>query len=585
MPQSIVDLRSEAEMDRKLLTLAGPVGWRVAASVALGVLVTAGYVLQGLFLAFALRSVFRGGSIRTTIAWIVASVVIVALRGVLVWAAEIAAQRTAQGTKDYLRDRLLRKLIALGPGYVARRQTGDLQTTIVGGVEALEAYYSRYLPAIFVALIGCTAVIVVLAYVDGRSALLLAAFVVALPLADRLWLRWRMPKSSGIFAAMGAFGAFLLDSLQGVVTLKAFDAAARRRVELARRAANLRRESMKTLSVTLIRTGLTGLISLGGVAAMLAFNAWRVAAGDLAPVVLFMTLLLAREAFRPLDRLERAFHTAWAASGAAAPIAALLAEEPAIHEPVAPQLRPARADIAFDNVTFAYAEGDAPALRSASFTVGEHGFVALVGSSGAGKSTVVALLLRFFDPQAGTIRIGGTDIKELSLADLHALVSVVSQDTYLFHGTVADNLRIAKLGASLEEVRAAAKAAHIDDFIDGLPQSYATEIGERGTQLSGGQRQRLAIARALLKDAPILLLDEATSNVDAASEQVIQQALAALRQRRTTLVIAHRLSTIRQADRILVLDGGAVGEQGRHDDLVARNGLYSKLVFAQGEAA
>jgi ATP-binding cassette, subfamily C, bacterial CydD len=575
----------EAKMDRKLLALAGPVAGRVAVSVSLGLLVTSGYLLQGLFLAFALAGVFRGGTFVTTIAWIVASVMVVALRGVVVWAAEIAAQRTAQGTKDYLRDRLLRKLIALGPGYVARRQTGDLQTTIVGGVEALEAYYSRYLPAMFVALIGCTAVIVVLAYVDWRSALLLAAFVVALPVADQLWLRWRMPKSSGIFAAMGAFGAFLLDSLQGVVALKAFDASARRRVELARRAAVLRQESMNTLSVTLMRTGLTGFISLGGTAVVLAVNAWRVAMGDLAPVVLFMTLLLAREAFRPLDRLEKAFHTAWTARSAATPIAALLAEAPAVHEPVATKPRPARAEITFKDVTFAYVEGDAPALRSASFTVGENGLVALVGPSGAGKSTVVALLLRFFDPQAGSIGIGGIDIKDLSLADLHALVSVVSQDTYLFHGTIEDNLRIAKPEATTEEIRAAAKAANIAEFIDGLPQRYATEVGERGTQLSGGQCQRLAIARALLKDAPILLLDEATSSVDAASEQAIQRALAMLTRRRTTLVIAHRLSTIRQADRILVLDNGTVREEGRHDDLVALNGLYSKLVLAQGEAA
>lgn len=574
-----------AKMDRKLLALAGPVEGNVAASVMLGLLVTLGYLLQGLFLAFALATVFRGGAVETTIDWIIASVAVVVLRGALVWAAEIAAQRTAQCTKEYLRDRLLRKLIALGPGFLARRQTGDLQTTIVGGVEALEVYYSRYLPAIFVAVLGCTGVILCLAWVDWRSALLLAVFVVALPVADQLWLRWRMPKSSGIFAAMGAFGAFLLDSLQGVVTLKAFDASARRRVELARRAAVLRRESMNTLSVTLMRTGLTGLISLGGVAAMLAFNAWRVAAGDLAPVVLFMSLLLAREAFRPLDRLERAFHTAWAASGAAAPIAALLAEEPAVHEPSAPKAKPARADILFDDVTFAYAEGDVPALRSASFTVGEHGFVALVGASGAGKSTVVALLLRFFDPQAGTIRIGGIDIRDLSQADLHALLSVVSQDTYLFHGTFEDNLRIAKPGANFDEIRAAARAAHIDDFIATLPQGYATEIGERGTQLSGGQRQRLAIARALLKDAPILLLDEATSSVDAASERAIQHALAALTRQRTTLVIAHRLSTIRQADRILVLDSGAVREEGRHEDLVARNGLYSRLILAQGDAA
>ena len=572
-------------MDRKLLALAGPIGGRIAVSVALGLLVTVGYVLQGLFLSFALAEIFRDAPEAEIVKWIAASVAVVAARGVFVWLTEIAALKTASRTKGYLRERLLQKLIDLGPGSLMRRRTGDLQTAIVGGVEALEAYYARYLPAIFVALIGCTGVILCLASVDRVSALLLAAFVVALPIADRLWLRWRMPKSSGIFVAMGAFAAYLLDSLQGIVTLKAFDASARRRAELAEHAEVLRRESMSTLSVTLMRTGLTGLISLGGVAVVLAVDAWRVAAGELAPLALFMTLLLAREAFRPLDRLEKAFHTAWTASGAAAPIMELLAETSPVQDPPAPAVRPSTWDIAFDHVTFAYSPDEAPALRSASFSVANQGLVALVGPSGAGKSTVVGLLLRFFDPQAGSIRIGGTDIRALSRADLRGLISVVSQETYLFHGSIEENLRIAKPAATEQEIRAAARIAQIDGFISGLPQGYATPVGERGAHLSGGQRQRLAIARAVLKDAPILLLDEATSSVDPASERAIQHALSEIAKRRTTLVIAHRLSTIRNADRILVLEDGAVREQGRHDDLIRSGGLYSRLVFAQGEAA
>ncbi|TWT03951.1 ABC transporter ATP-binding protein [Reyranella sp. CPCC 100927] len=571
-------------MDRKLLTLAGPIGGPIAVSVMLGLLVTACYVAQGLCLALALAALFRGEALSAAITWIIAFAAVVGMRGILVWATEIAAQRTARRTKEHLRERLLRKLLDLGPGYAAQRQTGDLQTTIVTGVEALESYYSRYLPTIFVAVASCAGVLLCLAYVDWRSAILLGAFVVALPIADHLWLRWRMPKSSGIFAAMGAFAAYLLDSLQGIVTLKAFDATARRRAELAGRAAVLRRESMTTLAVTLMRTGLTGLIGLGGVAVVLAVNAWRVSAGDLAPVALFMTLFLAREAFRPLDRLEKEFHTAWSASGAVGPIADLLDARPLVREPITAKPLPSRSDIRFDNVTFAYGE-DAPALSSLSFTVKEREFVALVGPSGAGKSTVVALLLRFFDPQAGMIRIGGVDLRDMTLAELRSLVSVVSQDVYLFHGTVEDNLRIAKPDASTTEIHAAAKAAHIDDFITGLPQGYATEVGERGAHLSGGQRQRIAIARALLKDAPILLLDEATSNVDPASERAIQDALETLARRRTALVIAHRLSTIRSADRILVLQDGKVVEQGGHAALAASGGLYSKLTFAQGEAA
>jgi len=569
----------------QLLGLAGPIRGRIALSVAIGLAVTACHVLQGVFLALTLAGLFAGGDISDAVAWITAFAAVVAVRGVLVWLGELAAQGTAQGTKEHLRRRLLTRLLDLGPGVTLQRQTGDLQASIVAGVEALESYYSRYLPSIFIALLGCGGVLACLAWVDWPSALLLGLFVVAFPAADKLWLRWRMPKSSGVFEAMGAFGAYLLDSLQGIVTLKAFDATAARRGQLTSRAAILRRESMATLAVTLMRTGLTGFITLGGIALVLSVNVWRTAAGDIAPIVLFMTLFLAREAFRPLDRLEKEFHTAWAAGGAAGPILDLLAAEPPVRDPSAPAARPAAHDIAFDTIRFAYEGGDTRALDGLSFTVREKEFVALVGPSGAGKSTVITLLLRFFDPDSGVIRIGGTDIRDLPLEDLRSLVSVVSQDTYLFHGTIEENLKIAKPDASPEEIRAAAKAAHIDAFIAGLPQGYDTDVGERGEHLSGGQRQRLSIARALLKDAPILILDEATSSVDPASERAIQDALDALAGRRTTLVIAHRLSTIAKADRILVLEDGRVVEEGDHQALERNGETYSRLMAAQGEAA
>lgn len=572
-------------MNGQLLALAGPLKTRVAISTAIGLLITACYVLQGLFLAQALAALFSSAAMADVMRWIIAFAGIVLLRGFLLWCAEMAAQTTAQQTKEHLRARLLAHLAALGPGVTLRQQTGDLQAVLVAGVEALESYYSRYMPAIFIAILGCAGVLAVLAWIDWPSALLLGAFVIAFPIADRLWLRWRMPKSSGVFAAMGAFGAYLLDSLQGIVTLKAFDATAARRRELALRAANLRQEAMNTLAVTLMRTGLTGFITLIGMALVLSFNSWRTAAGILAPVALFTTLFLMREAFRPLDRLEKEFHTAWAASGAAISVSDFLALRPNIEQPATSAAKPIAHDIAFDDVSFAYDANDAKALSSVSFSIKEKEFVALVGPSGAGKSTVISLLLRFFDPTSGHIRIGGTDISDLSLENLRSLVSVVSQDTYLFHGTIEDNLRIAKPDATRDEIHAAAIAAHIDEFIFNLPQGYATEVGERGAHLSGGQRQRLSIARALLKNAPILILDEATSNVDPRSESAIQDALDGLVGRRTTLVIAHRLSTIRKADRILVLENGRIVEEGNHQSLEQSGQIYSRLMAAQGEAA
>jgi ATP-binding cassette subfamily C protein CydD len=570
-------------MNRHILGLATHIARPLVRGVALGTAVVASYVAQGLALTFALAAAFQNRGLRQIFLWIAVAAAAAAIRAVLLSLSELAAQEISRKTKESLRQRLLEKLVQLGPGYVIRHQTGDLQATIVAGVEALEAYYSRYLPAIFVAWIGCTGVVLCLLFVDWKSAIFLAASIVILVLANQAWLRWRMPSSSGVFAALGAFNAYFLDSLQGIVTLKLFDAAGRRRRFLAERVSMLRRESMTALSLTLMRSGMTGLLSLGGVAAVLSLNAWRAASGEVSATVLFMTLMLAREAFRPLDRLENAFHTAWSASGAVGPILNLLSEEAPIRDEGVQPL-PGRSDISFEHVTFRYAT-DKPALRDVSFHIGQGETVAVVGRSGAGKTTLAALLLRLFDPEAGTIQVGRLAISEMALDDLRGLISVVSQDTFLFHGTIEDNLRIAKPDASPEEIESAVKAAHIDQFIKSLPKGYATEIGERGAQLSGGQRQRIAIARALLKDAPILVLDEATSNVDPAGETIIMDGLAALARSRTTLVIAHRLSNVVEADRILVLDQGVVVESGSHEELSRRGGLYAQLIHMQEQAA
>lgn len=565
---------------------------RLTLNVVTGVGITLCHVLQGICLSMLIASLLWKGnaaggfglfSLASPLLWLAAALVFVLLRGLLIWCAEIGAQATAQTVKEELRRTLLAHLLDLGPGVTLRRQAGDVQATIVGGVEAVESYYSRYLPAVAVAVIGCAGVLAALALVDWPSALLLGAFVVAFPLLDRFWMRWQMPTVSGVFAAMGAFGAELLDALQGILTLKAFNASDAWRHRLSARADALRAESIRAVAVTMMRTGITGLVTLSGIATVLSINAWRVADGGLEPVVLFMTLFLSREAFRPLDRLEKEFHTAWAAGGARGAIRALLALAPPVSEAPDPVSAPSRTELGFDNVDFTYSGSTAPALKSVSFDIAQNEFVALVGPSGAGKSTIATLIPRFFDPDRGTIRIGGVDLRALSFETLRGLVSVVSQETMLFHGTLADNLRIAKPDATQAEMRAAIEAAHLTAFIDGLPQGLDTPIGERGAGLSGGQRQRLAVARALLKDAPILILDEATSNIDPVSEKAIQAAIDGFSGRRTLIVIAHRLSTIASADRILVFEAGRLIEQGRPADLAAAGGAYANLIAAEGD--
>jgi ATP-binding cassette, subfamily C, bacterial CydCD len=339
---------------------------------------------------------------------------------------------------------------------------------------------------------------------------------------------------------------------------------------------------MWVLGTNTLARGITDTGIAVGAAAALALGAWRVGAGSMSLSALLVILMLGVEVFRPLRELRTLLHQGMLGLSAARGIFALLDGIPAVTDrPAGPE--PRDAGVAFEDVTFSYPGGRRPAHAGISLSVRPGERVGIVGASGSGKSTVARLLLRFYDPERGRVTMGGRDLRELSLAQVRARIAVVSQDTWLFHGTVEDNLRMGRPDATAEQLRAAARAANAEEFILRLPQDYATVVGERGVRLSGGQRQRIAIARALLRDAPILVLDEALSSVDAESEALIQAALDRLMVGRTTLVFAHRLSSVIGADRILVLDEGRVVEQGTHAELMARHGAYARLMAGQAQ--
>jgi ATP-binding cassette subfamily B protein len=378
--------------------------------------------------------------------------------------------------------------------------------------------------------------------------------------------------------------AYAAENLSAVRTMQSFaheNVVAGRFQEAVQRSFDAARDRMKA------RAGLTAMtvfLTVASIVAVLWYGASAVIAGEMTGGQLSQFIIYALFVAGALGELAEVWGEISQASGAAERLTEILAVVPEIRSPEkpVPMPVPAKGAIAFEGVSFAYASRpDVAALRDFSLDVAPGETVALVGPSGAGKTTIFNLLLRFYDPSAGRVRVDGVDVREADLEELRGRISLVPQDVAIFADTVAENIRYGSPTASEEDVRKAAVAAQADAFIRALPDGYQTRLGERGVTLSGGQRQRLAIARAILKDAPILLLDEATSALDAENERAVQQALESVMKNRTTLVIAHRLATVQKADRILVMEEGRVIESGTHRELVAKGGLYGRLAALQ----
>jgi ATP-binding cassette, subfamily B, bacterial len=464
------------------------------------------------------------------------------------------------------------------------KQTGQLMSRTVNDSDLLEKLIAHAVPDVLVNVLMLVGVSVMLFLMSPQLMFLTLIPVPLILLAMRGFAVYVHPAFHKRQHELGELNAILQDNLSGMREIKTFTREAAEAERIGTRLENYKNSLLRALKLMATFEPFVNLAAGVGVIVVIYFGGRMALAGTLSVAELVTFFLYLELFYQPIRQLSSAWEQVQEAVAGAERVDELLAEQPDIADaPDATELvGRARGHLRFENVAFAYQPGQS-VFENISLNVPAGSMLALVGPTGAGKTTLVSLIPRFYEVTSGRITLDGHDLRDLTLASLRRQISIVLQDVFLFHGTVRDNIRFGRADASEAEMQEAARVANAHAFIERLPEGYDTLIGERGVKLSGGQKQRLAIARAVLRDAPILILDEATSAVDTQTERLIQEALERLMVGRTTVVIAHRLSTIRNADQIVVLGERGVVERGTHTELLRQGGVYAGLARVQGE--
>ena len=481
-----------------------------------------------------------------------------------------------------MREDVYTRLQGLSLDYFENRATGEIMSRVNNDVNNMERVFIDGVEQFTIATLSLVGVATMMFLLDWRLALLALSPIPFLVLGGVLYTRRVHALYTLIREKLAAMNAQLQDNISGIREIISFNTQGHEGKRFGHTSREYGEANLKVMRLwSMYSPGMLFLGTLGTILIVGMGGYWVIqgtlTAGSLVAFLLYLGLF-----YTPINQIHGINHMLQHALASCERVFEIIDAQPAVREqPGAMTLAaPARGDVTFDEVAFHYS-ADIPVLDDVSFTVPAGQHVALVGASGAGKSTCVKLLMRFYDTTSGSVNLDGTDVRDLTLATLRDQIALVSQDPFLFNGTVRDNILYGRLGATEPEMLEAARAAQVDGFIRTLPNGYDTRIGERGIKLSGGERTRIAIARSLLKNPPVVILDEATASVDTATERLIQDAMEELIRGRTTFIIAHRLSTLRTVDRIMVLEAGRVVEDGTHDELVARHGVYAALFETQ----
>ncbi|MGP8058818.1 MAG: thiol reductant ABC exporter subunit CydD [Acidimicrobiales bacterium] len=563
MSTPAAERRSGGLIDRRLTARAAVTRRYLIVAVAVGVASTVCVVVQAVLLASVIaRVVEHRVALRAVEPQVLGLAAAFVLRAALAWLGEAAAQRTSATVTSTLRRQLLRHALDLGPGWLAGERAGELSLTATRGIAALDSYFGRYLPVAVVAVVAPVGILAWVAYTDWVSALILVALVALVPVAMILFGREATKRTRRQWRRLSSLSARFLELIQGLATLRAFGRAAQGRREVAAATEGLRQTTMGTLRVAFMSALAMEFLAGMGVGLVAMVLGLRLLSGTVALGTALAVLLVSPEVFIPLRRAGAEFHTSTEGQAAAERILDVL--DLGVEVPdttTAPALPdPATAVLCLHALSVAYPGRGVPAVDALELRVPPGAHVALVGPSGSGKSTVLAALLGFVPLTRGSIDLGGVDLALVPPAMWRRRIAWVPQHPHLFSGTIAENLRFGDPSASEADLRRAVATAGLDEMLDQLPAGLETPVGDGGLPLSAGERQRLAIARAVLRDAPLVLLDEPAAHLDARTEAELRRSLAPWLEGRTVIVAAHRTELVDRIDRVVRLGSAEPGE-------------------------